>query len=135
MSFRDQYVTFHEENLSRSPNQFAICDDTICDYHKVPYDCGSIMHYPADTYAYRSGECSESDKSGCTLTGKTDECQKLLLARRNGDLSENDIKHLHYLYPCPQKCNVRCEGLSPDRSCFCDFQCRRYGDCCPDYNC
>jgi len=144
-SDRDQYVTFHNESLedSEKASQFKICSDEDCDYHNMPYDCKSIMHYQAWTFGTKS-RCSESDPSGCPLRGKTDECNKAL-HERHDKMTETDIKHLNLLYPCSttttttttttvsaDSCNGKCSGKSPDRSCWCDQHCEQYEDCCID---
>jgi len=147
-SDRDQYVTFHKESLENQTkaSQFKICSDEDCDYHNMPYDCKSIMHYEAWTFGNKSKECSESDPSGCPLRGKTEECNKAL-HESHDKMTETDIKHLNLLYPCStttttttsaDSCNGKCTGKSPDNSCWCDQACETYKDCCLDryeYNC
>merc|ERR1712126_316184 len=144
-SDRDQYVTFHNESLEDpdKASQFKICSDEDCDYHNMPYDCKSIMHYQAWTFGTKS-RCSESDPSGCPLRGKTDECSKAL-HESHDKMTETDIKHLNLLYQCSttttttttttasaDSCNGKCTGKSPDRSCWCDQHCEQYEDCCID---
>jgi len=141
-SDRDQYVTFHNESLENQTkaSQFKICSDEDCDYHNMPYDCKSIMHYEAWTFGDKSKECSESDPSGCPLRGKTEECNKAL-HESHDKMTETDIKHLNLLYPCStttttttsaDSCNGKCTGKSPDNSCWCDQHCETYKDCCLD---
>jgi len=127
---RDKYVTFHKERVLNSNDtyQFEKCSKEICDYHNIPYDCKSIMHYQASAFGDPDSSCSLDDQSGCTLTGKTEECKKALHQSHN-KMTKNDITHLNLMYPCsaaPKPCNRRC-----NRNCNrkCKRECKRNRKC------
>ena len=89
---RDAYVEINWDNIEQNyKSQFRICED--CDLQGLPYDLGSVMHYPAGAFAIdRSKPAIIPKEAGATI------------GQRNG-FSESDVEGLNNLF-CKDTCYV-----------------------------
>lgn len=125
---RDDYITFHAENLLSSSYEVNFEKSFRINSLGSPYDISSIMHYPANAMSI-----NPYDSAFDTLVPKNPLLPGEVMGQRVG-LSEQDIEQLRLLYQCST--GVRSGEISINELCSTECKCWEYaGECLDDDEC
>ena len=125
---RDDYVTFHEENLSSSGYANNFQKSYRVNSLGSPYDLNSIMHYPPNAFSKDPYNSVYN-----TLVPKVPLQPGEVMGQRVG-LSEHDINQIRLMNQCST--GVRSGSIGINELCTSECKCWEYaGECSSDDEC